>query len=290
MSMRKPAVPRVLIAFFLLTFASVAAALAFGPAANSEVVEPDARPTPVFGRLAVSPLNLAFKALNYKAKKPQPSSETKAFIIENTGRATNTLMVLVGPITGTDATSFSISPQPSGPLSIMPGKANAQTFMVTFTPIADGRPTAEIAISSSDASGQRGLTLRTIHLAGVASGPIPTPSFTPTPTPAMTATPAMTPTLPPTGVASPSATPTSSGSPTATPTATSTPIPQGPGTVSKNSANAPGIIITGTTVTASIPRARHSFTAGGFGQAVIENGANPLPGAATYTANRVSSC
>jgi hypothetical protein len=282
--MRKPAVPRVLISFFILTLASVAGAFAFGPAASSQVVEPDARPTPVFGRLAISPLNLAFKALNYNAKKPQQASETKPLTIENSGRSTSTLMVLVGPILGIDASSFSISPLPSGPLSILPGKTNAMTFMVTFTPIIDGRATAEIQISSSDMSGQRGPTLRTIHLSGVARGPIPTPSFTPTPTMTATATPTPTPTQTP--LMTPTPTPTTVGSPSAT----STPIAQGPGTVSKNSANAPGVIITGTTVTAYIPLATDNFAAAGFGQAVIENGANPLPGPATYTADRVNSC
>jgi hypothetical protein len=281
--MRKPAIPRVVIAFFLLTFASVAAALAFGPVANSEVVEPDARPTPVFGRLAVAPLNLAFKALNFSAKKGAPATEPRTFTIENTGRSTSTLNVQVEAIGGANPTSFSLSPA-AGIITL--AQDQKATYTVNFTPIGDGRVTATIEISSSDLSSQRGPTSRTIHLSGVARGPIPTPSFTPTATPTATPTPAMTPT--PTGGVSP--TPTATPTATGSPSATSTPLAQGPGTVSKNSANAPGVIISGTTVTAYIPLSTDNFAAPGFGQAVIENGANPLPGPATYTADRVGSC
>ena len=269
--MRKVTVPRLILTFLLLTLVSVVGAFAFGTSSDgSAVAEPDARATPVFGRLTVAPTNLTFHALNFSAKKPPQPSETKSFAIENTGRNNNTLMVMVGPITGNNASSFSISPQPPGPLAILAGKTNAQLFSVTFTPIADGRATAEIQISSSDASGQRGPTLHTIHLTGNARGPIPNPSITPTPT----------------------ATPTPGGgtSPTPTPGSGATPIPQGAGTVSKNSATAPGIIITGNTVTAYVPLSTDNFAAPGFNQAVIENGNSPLPAAATYSADRVGSC
>jgi hypothetical protein len=280
--MRKPSTSsRVLFAFFLLTFASVVAAFAYGSDASSEIVAPDARPTPVFGRLLVSPPNLTFALLNYDLKKGRPASESKTLTIENTGRANNTLMVNVGQISGPGASSFSITPNP-GLFAILPGKAAAQPFVVTFTPISDGRVTAQITIGSSDASGQRGVTGRVVTLVGNARGPIPTPSVTPTPT--STPTPLMT--------GTPTPTPTGSVSPTMTPTASpsSTPLPQGAGTVNKNSANAPGIIITGTTVTAYVPLATDSFAAAGLNQAVIENGANSLPGAAGYSGDRVNSC
>jgi hypothetical protein len=274
---------RVLFAFILLTFSSVVGAFAFGSVARSQVVEPEARPTPVFGRLAVSPPNLTFALLNYDLKKGRPASESKFLTIENTGHASSTLMVNVGPITGTGQSSFFITPPP-GLYPILPGKAAAQRFLVTFMPISDGRVTAQIMISSSDASGQRGVTGRIVNLVGNARGPIPTPSITPTPTPTPTPLMSATPTPTPTGSVSPT--------PTATPTASpsSTPLAQGAGTVSKNSANAPGVIITGDTVTAYVPLATDSFAGAGLNQAVIENGTNPLPGAAGYTANRVNSC
>src|SRR5580658_27484 len=164
-SMRKPAVPRVLIAFFLLTLASVVSVFAFGPVASSQMaVEPDARPTPDFGRLAVSPLNLAFKTLNFSAQKGAPASEQKHFTSENTGRSINTLMVTIEPIGGTDPGAFSINP-PAGMISLMPGKSNALTYLVNFTPTGDGRATANVVITSTgDSSGIRGVATRTVHL------------------------------------------------------------------------------------------------------------------------------
>jgi hypothetical protein len=272
---------RALFAFFLLTFVSVVGALAFGSVASSQVVEPDARPTPVFGRLSVSPPNLTFALLNYDSKKGRPASESKTLTIENTGRASNTLLVNVGPITGAGATSFMINPGPNL-YQIVPGKASAQPFIVTYRPLTDGRVTAQIMITSNDTSGQKGVTARIVTLVGNARGPIPTPSITPTPTPTPTPLTTGTPTPTPLVTVTPTATPTASPS--------STPLPQGAGTVSKNSANAPGVIITGDTVTAYVPLATDSFAAAGLNQAVIENGANPLPGASGYSANRVNSC
>src|SRR5579872_1007101 len=160
--MRTPSTSsRVIFAFFLLTFASVVAAFAYGSDISSAIVEPDARPTPVFGRLLVSPPNLTFALLNYDLKKGRPASESKTLTIENTGRASNTLMVTVGQISGPGASSFSITPA-AGLYQILPGKASAQPFVVTFTPISDGRVTAQIMISSTDASGQRGVTGRVV--------------------------------------------------------------------------------------------------------------------------------
>ncbi|HVN29753.1 MAG TPA: hypothetical protein VMT64_14755 [Candidatus Binataceae bacterium] len=188
--MPRPPLPRIVIAFFILTLASAAGALAFGANASSEVVEPDAV---VFGRLRISPANLSFKVLNFNSKKAQPSSEQKPLTIENTGRGASSLTVQVGAITGADAAAFSISPGPST-YQVLNGKNNATTFQVTFTPAHDGRSTAEIAISSSDTNGQRGATARVIHLTGNARGPIPggsssaTPSATPTPAPGSNAT------------------------------------------------------------------------------------------------------
>ena len=268
--MFKPLLPsRVVFAFFL-TFVSVAAAFAFGSS-----VEPDVRATPDFGRLLVSPGALVFPVLNYKSRKPQPGDRTKTLTIENDGRGTNLLVVTVGPISGTNAANFTLSPAPTGPISLATGRANAVEFVVTFTPTGDGRATAELPISATDTSGARGLTTRTIRLIGNALGPIPVATATPTPSPSASAS------------ASASATPTSSASSSAS--ATATPVPQAAGTVNKNSANAPGIIITGTTVTAYIPLGSDSFTVAGVGQAVIE-GPSPQPSPATYSANHVLSC
>jgi hypothetical protein len=282
--MRKP-VPRVLIAFFLLTLASVVSVFAFGPVTDSQVaVEPDARPTPDFGRLAVSPLNLSFKALNFNAKRPQPPFETHPFTIENTGRNSNTLFVTVSAITGINPTSFSISPGP-GPtvIPLAPGKANAQHFDVTFTPITDGRVTADIVITSTDSSGQRGVTMRTIHLVGNARGPIPTPSITPTPS--ATSTPTSTPLMTTTPTPSPTQTPLLTPTPTPTPTAA-----PGQNLTDRNSANAPGILISGHNVSVFVPEGSYSENNTGTYQVVVENAASPLPSPTLIATDRVTSC
>jgi hypothetical protein len=267
---------RILFASFVLTLVSVAGVFAFGSSARSQTVEPEARPTPVFGRLSVSPANLTFALLNYDSKKGRPASESRTFTIENTGRGNNALMVTVGTIMGTGASSFSIS-RPAGPYNLLPGKAAARSFMVTFTPISDGRVTAQIMISSSDASGQRGVTSRIVNLIGNARGPIPTPSITstptPTPTPLMTTTPTPTPT------------PTGSVSPTMTPTASPTP---GPG-VDRNSANAPGIQISGQKVVVTVPQGSDDNNTQ-FSYQVQVEGPSPMPSPTLMTTDRVNSC
>src|SRR5580704_1986941 len=217
-----PRSSRLLFAFSLLTAVSVAGVLAFGPSARSQTVEPEARPTPDYGRLSVSPSNLSFALLNYNSKKGRPAAESKTLTIENTGRASNTLLVNVGSITGPGSTSFSISPSP-GLYQIVPGKAAAQPFIVTYAPITDGRVTAQIMISTSDASGQRGVTGRIVTLVGNARGPIPTPSITPTPTAIPTPTPFATGTPTPLATGTPTPTPLVTGTPTATPLRTGTP-------------------------------------------------------------------
>jgi hypothetical protein len=260
--MRKPA-PRTLVAFFILTLASVVGAFAFGPVASSQVVAPDARSTPDFGRLSVSPLNLSFHPLNFNSKKGAPASESKTFMVENTGRSVNTLMVTLEPINGSGAGSFALTPS-AGMLSLLPGKSNAQPYIVTFMPTGDGRVTADIVITSTgDPSGIRGVATRTVHLEGIARGPIPTPSITPTPTPLMTTTP----------------------TPTATPTSTAS-----PGATDKNSANAPGVFISGQTVTVFVPEGSDDLSNAGTFQVVVENGASPLPSPAVITTDRVNSC
>lgn len=307
---------RVRIAFFLIGLVLTAGVLAFGPVANSQTVQPAADPAPDFGRLLVSPPNLTFALLNYDLKKGRPASESRIFTVENTGRGTNTLMVTVGPITGTGASSFSIS-LPAGTYNLLPGKAAAQSFMVTFTPLNDGRVTAQIMISSSDTSGQRGVTGRVVNLIGNARGPIPTASSTPTPfetatptpTPAVTETPTPTPfitgtpTPTPGATETPSPTPTTlaTGTPTATPTATTSPTATSTPTASptptaiansgadRNSANAPGIQVSGTTVVVTVPQGSDDNGTQTAYQVEVE-GASPLPSPTLVTTDRVNSC
>lgn len=250
--MRKLATPRIVFSLFLLTFASVVGALAFGTNDNSQTVIPDVRPTPDFGILSVSPLALAFHPLNFNAKKKPGSTETRSFTIENAGRSTNTLMVTVGPITGTGASSFSILPAP-GAFNLPPGKLNAQKFNVTYTAMTDGVVKASILITATDLAGIRGKSTRTVNLVANARGPIPSPSATSTATATATAT------------ASVSAT-------------------------DRNSANAPGVLISGTTVNVFVPEGSDDLGNTGTFQVVVESAASPLPSPTLITTDRVTSC
>ncbi len=113
-----------------------------------------------------------------------------------------------------------------------------------------------------------------------------TATATATPTATATATVTLTPTATTTATSTTTTTPTATNS--ATPTATAT--AQGSGAISKNSANAPGIIITGKTVTAYVPYGSISNATTTAAQVVIENGASPLPSPALIATDRVLSC
>ena len=281
MSMHQPATPRIVLSLFLLTFASVAGAFAFGSNESPDAIVPDARPTPDFGRLTVAPLGLVFRGLNFKARKPPVLPDTRTFIVENSGRSTNALTVDVDPISGPQAAEFSISP-PSGSYILQPGKASAMTFTVTFAPVVDGRATAEIVVSSiSDPAGIRGVATRTVRLVGVTVGPIPSPTAT-----ATTVGPTATATATATATGSAAGTPTATSTSSASPTATSS-----PGATDRNSANALGVFISGTTtVNAFVPEGSDNLSNTGTYQVVIESAASPLPSPTLITTDRVNSC
>ena len=244
-----PFFSRLLVVISIVIVAS--GAFAFSSLDETQKIESAAAKSANFGRLVVKPAKLAFKPLNYSSKKPQPSAESKTFSIQNGGKGTDTLMVTVGAITGPNASEFQISP-PSGTFGLAPGKAASSVFTVTYTPMSDGRATAQIDVSAVDAGGTRGPTMRTIKLSGSARGPIPIQSATAT----------------------------------ATPTASPTP---GSGQSGKNSADAPGVIVNGNTVTAYFPLGSYGFSAPDILKSVIE-GPNPSPSPVTYTADHVSSC
>jgi hypothetical protein len=140
------------------------------------------------------------------------------------------------------------------------------TFTVTFAPVVDGRATAEIVVSSiSDPAGIRGVATRTVRLVGVTVGPIPSPTATAT-------------------TVAPTATATATSSPSASPTATGSPA------TDRNSANAPGVFISGTTVNVFVPEGSDSLNNTGTYQVVVESAASPLPSPTLITTDRVNSC
>ncbi len=77
--------------------------------------------------------------------------------------------------------------------------------------------------------------------------------------------------------------------PSVSPTPTATPTP-GPVATDKNSANAPGIIVTGNTVTAYIPLGSDDNNTHGAVQVVVESNASPLPTPSIIATDRVNSC
>jgi hypothetical protein len=238
-----------------------------------------------FSRLTIKPLRVTFKTLNFN--RTAPVSEVGKFVIENTGRGTSSLVANIGAVSGTGASSFRFSPAlptTTGPL--MPG-AQA-TVVITFQPLADGRAGATILVTTSS-SGVRGATSRTVHLVGVARGPIPTPTMTPIPTATPTA-PMMTPTPTPTNVGS--STPTPTPTPTITPTLTPTATPTPSGAVAKNSANAPGVIINGQSVTVTVPLGSDDNSTEFAYQVPVEGPptATPLPTPDQLSTDRVNSC
>ena len=226
-----------------------------------------ARVRPSFTKLDVHPASLGFKTLNFSAKRPPTSFQSRTFEIENTGQTGtvpgNPLTVTLGAVTGAGAADFQVSAAPN---PIILDSKGSTTITVTYRPLTDGKATAEILITS-DAT--RGKQTAKVGLSGTTKGPIP-------PTPTATVTPTATPTATPTSTASPSS--------------SATPFPQGAGSTDRNSANAPGVIILGNLVTAYVPLGSDSFNAAGIAQVAIENGTSPLPGPAIFSSGRANSC
>jgi hypothetical protein len=264
--MRSSSRPRILsMAVFSALFAMFAG-LAYGTYADSQNAEPDVRATPNFSRLTLKPANLAFKAIIFPGSPT--NSETRSITIKNTGRGATNLNVTVGSPQGTNAAAFTVI---SGAIpAIAPG--GTATVTVVFAPLTDKASRATLLISS-DAT--RGIANRTLHLVGVARGPIPTPGGSPS----ATATPTTT--------ASSSATATATATSSATPSSTPTPGPQ---STNKNSSNAPGVIINGKTVTVYVPQGSDDNSTTGAEQVVIEAAASPLPSPTLIATDRVNSC
>jgi hypothetical protein len=229
--------PRILLTFFLLTLAISAAALAFSTSSAQD--DNAAKAAPNFSRLAIKPGGIAFKKLIFPAG---PASETRNFVIFNTGRGTTNLTPTVGNPTGAGAASFKIIVGAGTLPPIAPGAS--ATVTIQFQPVKDAASVATILVSS-DAT--RGSQKRNVHLAGVAKGAIPSTSPTATPTP-------------------------------------------GPISTDKNSANAPGVIVQGATVTVYAPLGSDDNGTTGTMQVVVENGATVLPTPALIATDRVNSC
>jgi hypothetical protein len=244
------------MAFVLLSLAAVVSASAFGPHPSSQEAGLEvANAAPSFSRLAVKPGSLSFGKLTFPAGS---ASETGSFTISNTGVATS-LTLNIGNPTGAGAAAFTILS--ASPSFLAPG--GSTTVTVKFQPVKDGASAANILVST-DAT--RGPKTHSVHLAGSAKGPIPSPTATATATATSTAT------------------ATATGSPTATPT------PGPPGTTDKNSANAPGVIINGTTVTVYVPLGSDDNNTQGAVQVVVESTASALPTPSLLATDRVNSC
>ena len=127
---RKPHLPVV----FLLTLALSVGALAFGRDARSQENDSAAAKRVVtFSRLAIKPGSLSFKRLTFPAG---PASETRSFVITNSGKGTTNLDVVVGNVTGRDAGAFSVI-SGGGTLAPLAPDASA-TVTVQFQPLKDG--------------------------------------------------------------------------------------------------------------------------------------------------------
>jgi hypothetical protein len=242
--MSRPVKPRILSTFVLLTFAISAVAFAFGLGSEQDLAGVKAPPN--FSRLALNRGGIVFKRLTFPAG---PAFEPGSFVITNSGRGTTTLTPTVGNLTGTGAASFKIV-SGSGTLAPLAPGASA-TVMIQFQPVKDAASVATILVSAADAT--RGTKSRTVHLTGVAKGPIPSPTAT--------------------------ATATSSATPTPAPISTD-----------KNSANAPGVIVKGTTATAYVPLGSDDNSTQGMMQVVVENAATVLPTPSLVATDRVNSC
>jgi hypothetical protein len=258
--MPHPGKHRLLALLVLLTLGIATLGLS-SRASSQEAAGSDLKKPINFSRLTVKPAGVHFPKLVFPGAA---AAETNSFVIANTGIGTTNLDVTVNAPTGAKADAFTILVGGGILAPLAPGAA--ATVTVQFLPLKDGASGANILVTS-DAT--RGAKKHNVHLEGSAKGPIPTPS--PTPTATATAT----------------ATPTSTA--TATPTATPTAAP-GPVSTDKNSANAPGIAISGTTVTVYVPRGSDDNNTQGAAQVVIENGASPLPTPSLIATDRVNSC
>ena len=249
--MLRPAKPHLLLNLVLLTFALSLGAFGLASEARSQEGDPGvSKAAPNFSRLQVKPPALSFKRIVFPAGT---SPEMASFTILNDGKGTALLTPTVSAPTGKGATSFTILSNGGTLAPLAPGQSTIVT--VQFQPVNDGAVAAEIAVTAPDVT--RGPKSHNVHLAGSAKGTIPTPSPVPTLT--------------------------------ATPTAAPTPAP-GPVSTDKNSSNAPGVTISGTTVTVYVPLGSDSDATHGAVQVVVENGGGPLPGPSLIATNRVNSC
>ncbi len=188
----------------------VATTLLFAAIAHAQVSVGDAKNSMPVSKMAVTPTLLAFNKINLAG---QTLSETKSFIVENTGG--NELSVTVDPPSGSPY--FKIA-SGQGAFTIQPH--GAATVTVEFMPPDPGSSfSANIRVHSDATAGAR---LAKVKLTGSAKKHRrPTPTATATPTRTATASPTST----HTATASPTATATATATRTATATATSTATP-----------------------------------------------------------------
>ena len=248
--MPQPGEPRILSAFVLLTLAISVGAFAIATDARSQQSD--------IGAAKKSPsfshLAVRPSAMGFK-KLVFPfgqASETGSFTISNIGKGTTSLTATVGNPTGPGAAAFKILSGAGTLPSLAPGTSAIVT--VEFQPVKDGSFAANIEVATDATKGPKN---HSVHLEGSAKGSIPSPTA--------------------------SATATA----TATPTAAPTPAPV---STDKNSANAPGVIISGTTVTVTVPLGSDDNDTHGAMQVVVEAAASPLPSPSLIATDRVNSC
>ncbi len=85
---------------------------------------------------------------NFGSAEVTTGTATRAFTIQNSGDGTLTFPASAISITGANASDFQISTSPSGDIA----SGATGSFVVTFTPTAEGTRTATIAIASNDAT------------------------------------------------------------------------------------------------------------------------------------------
>ncbi len=228
--------------------------------AAAQEFQPDAKSTP-FSQLKVAPPSLSFSKITFGKTA---TSESKPFVVEDTGTASLTVTV------GQPSTHVFSVTSGAGETVLAP-KASV-TVTVRFAPSSAGTFKDSIPITSN---ASRGKSSATVKLKGSAKGapPTPTPTATPTPTPTASPTPTQT-----------AATPTATPTPTRTPTPTASPTPKATvsGTIEGGLSSISGSSVTlyaaGTSGYGSAPTTLGTTSSGADGSFLI--GYNP-PASAT---------
>jgi hypothetical protein len=160
--------------------------MAAGPSHAQSIVD-TAKPKPPFGEMKLHPGTLSFKAINLATAT---TSETKSFVLTNSGNSTIT--IAVGGI-AQSGSAFHYS----GLTTLTAPSKVSLSVTIDFAPPSAGKygGTMTFTVSAANGATLKGKASVTAKLAGSAKGaPVgPTPTSTPTPSPTP-ATPTATPT------------------------------------------------------------------------------------------------